>query len=129
MGNNIIANANALDGVTFVQYHSSSHDENSQVKEGSMFGTHSLAEVHYDAVWCLLLALNNSVRALAEQNLTLSDYEYGSTNITSLIQEQVLMLDFEGMSGRIKIENSTGYVSRLVNIYQVINGTMGLVTH
>ena len=77
----------------------------------------------------LLLALNNSMRALAEQNLTLSDYQYGSTNITSLIQEQVLMLDFEGMSGRIKIENSTGYVSRLVNIYQVINGTMGLVTH
>ena len=135
--------ASAIDGVIFVQYHSSSHngtpvtdttkailiDENSQVKEGSLLGIQSLAEVHYDAVWCLLLALNNSVRALAEQNLTLSDYEYGNTNITSLIREQVLMLDFEGMSGRIKIENSTGYVSRLVNIYQVINGTMGLVAH
>ena len=144
--------ASAIDGVTFVQYHSSSHnenlptsalisdskgftanailiDENFKVKEGSMLGIQSLAEVHYDAVWCLLLALNNSMRALAEQNLTLSDYEYGNTNITSLIREQVLMLDFEGMSGRIKIENSTGYVSRLVSIYQVINGTMGLVAY
>ena len=137
--------ASAIDGVIFVQYHSSAHsesltasyttkailsDDNSQeVKEGSIFGIQSLAEVHYDAVWCLVLALNNSVRALAKQNITLSDYKYGNTNITSLIREQVLMLDFEGMSGRIKFENCTGYVSRLVNIYQVINGTMGLVAH
>jgi len=55
----------------------------------------------YDATWSMALSLNNSIPFLRERNLTLSDYSYGDPSVTRILQDQLLKLQFEGMSGRV----------------------------
>ena len=63
--------------------------------------------VYYDAAWALALALNNSVPRLDEMGLDLSDYSYRSANhsiFTEVLKDELFALDFEGVSGRIRLD-------------------------
>ena len=89
-----------------------------------------LASSYYDAVWSLALSLNNSIKPLDEINITLSQYRLGLSDATHIIQQQILELDFAGVSGRVHFDRRTGYVaSRIVDIYQHRNGTADLVAY
>jgi len=82
----------------------------------------------YDATWSMALSLNNSIPFLREKNLTLSDYSYGdpsATKIMQIIQEQLLKLQFEGMSGRVTF-NATSWhnVDANVEIFEVFGADM-----
>ena len=89
-----------------------------------------LASSYYDAVWSLVFALNNSIEPLREMNISLSRYQYGLSEATRVIQQQVLELDFVGVSGRVHFDSSTGYVAnRVVDIYQHRDGTADLVAY
>ena len=89
-----------------------------------------LASSYYDAVWSLAVSLNNSIKPLDEMNITLSQYRLGLSDATRVIQQQILELDFAGVSGRVHFNNRTGYVeNRIVDIYQHRNGTADLVTY
>ena len=81
---------------------------------------------YFDAVWSLVLALN---RTAGETGVILSDYRYGQNAMTEAIKNQLLELDFEGVSGRIKFDNETGYVKRAVDVYQINRGSMELVAY
>ena len=89
-----------------------------------------LASSYYDAVWSLALSLNNSIKPLDKMNITLSQYRLGLSSATCIIQQQILELDFAGVSGRVHFDRRTGYVaSRIVDIYQYRNGTADLVAY
>ena len=82
------------------------------------------AMLYFDAVSIMALALNNSIPALRELNLSLEDYGYGNTEGTKAIAESILDLDFASVSGKIKFDKSTGFVlNRLTNIYQIQGNT------
>ena len=85
------------------------------------------ASSYHDAVWALGLALNDSIEPLNQINLTLSEYGLGHRAATDIIQQELLELDFVGVSGRIKFNNETGYVRRDIAICQVMNNTQNLV--
>ncbi len=86
------------------------------------------ASSYYDPVWALAMALNNSLRYFQTADSSLTDYHYGQQRATSIIQKQILALDFEGVSGRIKFSRNSGYVNRAVDIYQVdTQGSMNIV--
>ena len=88
------------------------------------------AASYFDAVWSLALALNNSKEEVKNRTgLDLSEYRYGHSNATDIIRNNLLQLDFEGVSGRITFDNASGYVNRAVDIYQVLNDTMILVEY
>ena len=76
----------------------------------------------YDATWAMALSLNNSTPLLEQEGLTLANYSYGHPNVTKIIQDQLLRLQFEGMSGRIAA-SETGLVTT-VDIFQVVDGKM-----
>ena len=87
------------------------------------------AASYFDAVWSLALALNNSIDALYGMGKSLSDYHYGQHMMTEIIRNRFLELDFEGASGKISYDWRSGYVVRIVNIYQINNGRSSLVAY
>ena len=72
------------------------------------------APSYFDAVWSLGLALNNSM-----DTVNLSTYQFGQIQESRVIQDRLEELDYEGVSGRIWFNASTGYVQRNVDIYQI----------
>ena len=72
------------------------------------------AGMYYDAVWTLALAFNQS-------GIDIEQYYYGDRILTSILREKLYSLDFNGVSGRIAFNSSTGYVNRRINLYQVNN--------
>ena len=81
----------------------------------------------YDGVWALALALNHSVPKLQEIGLDLANYSYGQLNASKIIRNEVYKLDFQGTSGRILFNNTTGYDKAAVNLHQVIKNCSHLV--
>ena len=76
----------------------------------------------YDATWAMALSLNNSIPLLEQEGLTLVNYSYGHPNVTNIIQDQLLKLQFEGMSGRIAA-SQTG-LNTTVDLFQVVDAEM-----
>ena len=81
------------------------------------------ANPYYDAIWALALALNASLQELQNRNFSLTEYGRGKPNITDIIADHMYKLDFEGVSGRIKFEQETGFNNRTLIGYQFINGS------
>ena len=71
------------------------------------------APLLFDAMWSLIMSLNNSM-----SRIDLGSYRYGQSDSTDIIQEELLQLDFEGLSGKIKFNHTTGRVHQNVNIFQ-----------
>ena len=70
----------------------------------------------YDAVWSLALALNSS---LTELDVNLAQTVPGSKMLAQTLQQHILNVDFQGISGRVKFDNKTGSnVAGELNIYQ-----------
>ena len=69
----------------------------------------------FDAVWSMALALNSSAEIL---DLLSADNVYGS-EVADILKENLLNQNFNGLSGRITYNKSSGYVIRNVKIYQI----------
>ena len=87
------------------------------------------AASYFDAVWSLALALNKSIDTLYGMGKSLSDYHYGQHRVTEIIRNQFLELDFEGASGKISYNWESGSVLRIVDIYQINNGSITLAAY
>ena len=85
--------------------------------------------VYFDATWAMALALNNSIEVLKSHNVELSEFEYGQNQFTDIIRQQLLQLSFEGISGMIRFNGTTGFVSRGVDIEQVQQRQLQRVMH
>lgn len=91
--------------------HSFNMNETEEIPiEPSLYGS-----LFYDAVWSLALALD------AVSNVTdLALYNFGQPNVTDLIKAKLLGLDFEGISGRIQFNETTGHVDQNAT-YSLLN--------
>jgi gamma-aminobutyric acid type B receptor len=81
----------------------------------------------YDGVWSLALAMNNSIPKLTEIGLSLSDYNYGHPDVTDIIRDEVVGLQFQGASGHISFNNKTGYTNSTVDLHQLVDNVSVLV--
>ena len=86
--------------------------------------THSadeFANMYYDAVWALALGLNDSLPLLSASGLeNLANYSYGMEEATEIIREQLLNVEFEGMSGKIAFDRTHRDGSTaVINSFQV----------
>ena len=90
---------------------------------------------YFDAMWALGLSLNNSVPRLEERGLSLSDYKYRMPEITQIVREELLKLNFEGMRGRVDFSEETldCALVTVIDIYQVVsvegNSIYGSIGH
>ena len=81
----------------------------------------------YDEVWAFALAVNSSLPILASRNLSIDDYGFGSLEITTIIENQLENLSFQGAGGWVQF-NKYRSVSTPVEIYWVLqNRTEKLV--
>ena len=78
----------------------------------------------YDAVWSLALALNNSIPKL---DVRLSEYSYGMQEMTNIIRDEAVKLNFQGASGYISFSNETGYTTSSVDLHQLVDNASILV--
>ena len=102
------------------QYRNQVDEYNSKIGANETIQPSFWATSYFDAVWSLALALNNSKEEVKNRTgLDLSEYRYGHSNATDIIRNNLLQLDFNGVSGRIRFRNTTGYVPRIVDLYQI----------
>ena len=75
--------------------------------------------VFFDAIWSFALAMD------AAMNFTnLSSYSFGQKKVTNLIREQLFTLDFEGLSGKIQFNRTTGRVRQNASIFLINEGSV-----
>ena len=77
------------------------------------------AAVYFDAVWAMALAINNSIEELRSHGLELAHFRYGQNQVTDTFQRKVKELAFKGVSGMVKFNETTGFVSRGIDIMQL----------
>ena len=71
----------------------------------------------YDAVWAWAIVLNK-FKLMADNN----NLEFGNQSFSKAALNEFYFLDFQGMSGRVHFNMNTGFVDRIANLYQVIDG-------
>jgi hypothetical protein len=80
-----------------------------QQVEPSVYGPLS-----YDAVWSFVLALD-----AAMATIDIGSYSFGKPNMTKVIVEKMLNLSFEGLTGNIHFNESTGHVNQIAQFFLV----------
>ena len=78
----------------------------------------------YDGIWALALCLNKSIPSNALQGYSVGDYHN-----TKLIQECFSTLNFNGVSGAIRVSSERAFVDRIIDIHQVINRKLPYVAY
>jgi len=82
------------------------------------------AAIFFDSLWSLSLALNNSM-----DRVNLSSYYFlGQQENTKIIREELEKLDFEGLSGRVQYNSSTGRVKQNITISLLSGKELGFYT-
>ena len=85
----------------------------------SMYDFAAWSNPVYDGVWALALALNSSLGELEDKNINFTnESRYRQNEITEIIRKHLLEVDFEGITGRIRFDNETGFVSKTMDLYQ-----------
>ena len=114
-------NVSTFSGLSYDQYLTEyqAEDEMYECSVRSMYDFTEWATPVYDGVWALALALNSSLAELDDKNITFTEKSRNRQNeITKIIQRHMIDLDFQGITGRIKFENETGFVNKTMDLYQ-----------
>ena len=74
----------------------------------------------YDSLWAWSVVLDRVTKRVPELDLT--QYRYENTLVTNMFLNEFYGLDFEGVSGRIKFDNESGFLPRIISVFQVIDG-------
>ena len=117
-------NMSTFSGLSYNQYLTEYkvEDEAYECSVRSMYNLTTWTNPVYDAVWALALALNSSLPELDANNITFtSESRNRQDKITAIIQRHLLSLDFQGISGRIRFDNETGFLSKTMDLYQYSN--------
>ena len=79
----------------------------------------------YDALYAWALVLHKLMMTYPD-----IEFDYGNTSLVEMTVNQFFDLTFEGVSGQISFNSSTGLANRPANLYQISNGreiTIGTV--
>ena len=78
------------------------------------------ANLMYNEVWALALAINKSLQDLKSRGFHLFDYEYNNSEITSIIESHLKDVSFAGTLGTVTFDKYREVTTR-VGIYQIRN--------
>lgn len=81
----------------------------------------------YDSVWAWAVVWDRLMKT--HTDLSLADYEYGNTTLSNLVLDEFYTVDFEGVSGKVKFYRESGFLNRVFDIFQVVNGTLQVVAY
>lgn len=75
------------------------------------------AATYFDSVWALGLALNRTAQVMKDKNMTLSSIK--QNGISSIIHNELLSVNFSGLTGQIYFDNETLEVPSIIDIFQM----------
>ena len=84
------------------------------------------AAYYLDAFWLLFLALHATQQQLEGFSSSSRSLEEMRRR-NQIVRQELLALDFDGYSGKIRFSNSTGFVHRNVSIHQYTEGQLTLL--
>ncbi|XP_064390016.1 gamma-aminobutyric acid type B receptor subunit 1-like [Halichondria panicea] len=70
----------------------------------------------YDTFWAWAVVLDRL--AIREPNIDLTQFRYGNASLSNMVLEEFYRLDFEGVSGRIHFNNDSGFLNRVISVFQ-----------
>ena len=111
----------ALERVYLLQFHFDSNDTHTQYNT-----THTqnpYMNVMHDSIQAFALSLNTTVDNLQAMNLSLEDYCLGNSDITDMIERELMTLSFTGTLGHVQFDPNKRERPTTVNIFQIRNGT------
>ena len=77
----------------------------------------------YDQLWAFALAVNNSLPVLKSRNLSISNYTIGQKTITTIIENELANMSFQGAGGLVQIQYGIVGVNTPVEVNWIMNGT------
>ena len=77
----------------------------------------SWAATYFDSVWALGLALNRTAQVMKDKNMTLSSIK--QNGISSTIHNELLSVNFSGLTGQIYFDNETLEVPNIIDVCQI----------
>ena len=111
----------ALERVYFLQFHFDSNDTHTQYNT-----THTqnpYTNVMHDSIQAFALSLNKTVGHLQAMNLSLEDYRLGNSDITDMIEKELMALSFTGTLGHVQFDPNKREQQTTVDILQIRNAT------
>ncbi|XP_064384448.1 gamma-aminobutyric acid type B receptor subunit 1-like [Halichondria panicea] len=76
----------------------------------------------YDTLWAWAVVLDRLV--IREPNMDLTQSRYGNTSLSNMLLEEFYCLNFEGVSGRIHFNNNSGFLNRVISVFQAKDGNV-----
>lgn len=80
------------------------------------------AATYFDSVWALGLALNRTAQVMKDKNMTLSSIK--QNGISSTIHNELLSVNFSGLTGQIYFDNETLEVPNIIDICQLYSANI-----
>ena len=108
-------NSTLVSGQTYSQY----QHEYQQRLRGNTTNQSVFANALHDSVWAFALALNQSLENLTTEDL--QHYGLGNRNLTSIIEDNMQMVNFSGATGQIYF-NEFHESNTEVNLFQIQSG-------
>ena len=111
----------ALEKVYLLQFHFNSSDAHTQYN--TALTPNPYAYAMHDSIQALALALNATIDHLQAMNSSLEDYHLGSSDITDMIERELMTLSFNGALGHVQFDTNEREWQTTVDILQIRNGT------
>ena len=140
----LICGNQSIGSVLFLVHELNSDDDCSSfsvlgdTKMNSSDEVNSYANVLYDSVWALSLAVNASISELVHRGLLFNNYKFGNSEATHMIESKLEKLEFQGRTGcvefrgrvrdrlRLKVFHMNNSRPMIVGWYEFRNGSLDL---
>ena len=111
----------ALERVYLLHFHFNSSDLHTQYN--TTLTPNLYANVMRDSIQAFALSLNATMDRLQAMNLSLEDYCLGNSNITDMIERELMTLSFTGSLGHVRFDANKREWQTTVDILRIKNGT------
>ena len=108
----------ALERVYLLQFHFDTHTQYNTTHTQNPY-----INVMHDSIQAFALSLNKTVSHLQAMNLSLEDYRLGNSDITDMIEKELMALSFTGTLGHVQFDPNKREQQTTVDILQIRNGT------
>ena len=118
-----------ISGVSYADYYKKYLQRLSEVEKQyntTLDPNNTYANVAYDAIWTLALALNGTSTVLRTTGTQFEDYRHNPAELSDIIQTQIMNTAFQGAAGVVNFTGAQETVSSII-IHQVRNGTANTI--
>ena len=112
-----------LERVCLLRFHDNSSDLHTKYNTSTILTPNIYANAMHDSIQAFALSLNATVDRLQAMHLSLEDYCLGNSNITDMIERELMTLSFTGALGHVQFDANKRERQTTVDILQIRNGT------